>query len=356
MIRSRPPRTISTSSPSAPSAESLAATPLSLTATGAGSTSPASVPAGSSSRSRSQQQPIAVVGNRFCRFRGDAFYVLEQDLRQQLRAGQDLIGALIVGSRGFKRAAGPCQQRVGVSDDPPQEPAALFTVRPVDGDSALQALAGMQVVAVLAGPLFGVLAILFGQGADQQAAAVPDQVVGVPHRAPAQDGGGIDRQLHALALEEALFAGVLQGAAKYPPRPAVNDQLRAKQLQCGLGERAFFQLGPQRHLPAQVVVGPLLGLVVRDLIVGLQQENGGQQRGRHAGAAVVGAVEIGEIFVFEQLSPHARQAAVEGIASYVVKVQAVGLEEALLGMGPQHVSTTRQCYVFINGKAPQDAC
>ena len=80
-------------------------------------------------------------------------------------------------------------------------------------------------------------------------------------------------------------------------------QLGAEHLQRALGEGPILHLNPQRHLPADVEVGPGLGLGVADLVMGLQQQGSGQQAGRHAVPAVVQAVELGEIGVPEQPAP-----------------------------------------------------
>lgn len=71
--------------------------------------------------------------------------------------------------------------------------------------------------------------------------------------------------------------------------------------------------------------------------MGLQQQGGGQKGRRYAGAAVVGAVELGEVGVFEQYPAQGGHPAVEGVAADMVEQEPVGLEEALLGMGSEHV-------------------
>jgi hypothetical protein len=57
----------------------------------------------------------------------------------------------------------------------------------------------------------------------------------------------------------------------------VLDALRAEQLQGALGAGARVEADPQRDLPAQIAVGARLGLLIRDAVVGLQEQRGRQE-------------------------------------------------------------------------------
>ena len=87
----------------------------------------------------------------------------------------------------------------------------------------------------------------------------------------------------------------------------VHHQRRSKLLQRALSSRPRVELHPQRHLPAQVVVCPLLRLVVRHSVVRLQHQRHGQHARRHARPSVVQHVQPGKLLVLEQLPTLARQ-------------------------------------------------
>ena len=151
-----------------------------------------------------------------------------------------------------------------------------------------------------------------------------------PHRAPAQDVGRVQRHLHAPPFQVARLPGKAQAGLEYLPHLVVQYQLGAKHLQCALGKGPILHLNPQRHLPADVEVRSGLGLDVADLVVGLEQQGSGQQAGRHAVPAIVGAVELGEVGVPEQPAPPRGQQTVEGVLADMVQIQPICFPETPL--------------------------
>ena len=103
----------------------------------------------------------------------------------------------------------------------------------------------------------------------------------------------------------------------------MQDQLGAEYPQRALGEGPVLHLNPQGYFPAEVKVGPSLGLGVADLVVGLEQKGRRQQAGRHAVPAVVGAVEFGELGVPEQPAPQRREETIEAFPPHVIQIQPV---------------------------------
>ena len=63
-----------------------------------------------------------------------------------------------------------------------------------------------------------------------------------------------------------------------------------------------FHLNSHGHLPPEVEVGSRLGFCIARLVVVLPQPCGRQQGGRHSGAALVQAVQLGEIGNATQLA------------------------------------------------------
>ena len=124
--------------------------------------------------------------------------------------------------------------------------------------------------------------------------------------------------------------GDLQTPLKDGARLIVEDQLRSKLLQRAFGEWTRFQFNPQRHLPAQVVVGALFGFVIRDVVVGLQHQRRRQQAGWHARAPIVAAIQVGKVLVAEQLIPLARQVPIKTPLTYEVRKQRVRFEQPAL--------------------------
>ena len=118
-----------------------------------------------------------------------------------------------------------------------------------------------------------------------------------------------------------------------------EEQLRlaAEYPQRALGEGPVLHLNPQGYFPAEVKVGPSLGLGIADLVVGLEQKGRRQQAGRHAVPAVVGAVEFGELGVPEQPAPQRREETIEAFPPHVVQVQPVRFPKSPLVRSPsQH--------------------
>jgi len=118
----------------------------------------------------------------------------------------------------------------------------------------------------------------------------------------------------------------------------MQDELGAKDLQGALGEGALVKRNTQSDLPAQVEVGALFGLLVRDAVVGLQEQGGGQEARGHAGTTVIQDVQRGELVIAEELSTLARQETVEGIRPDEAEEDVIGLEQtALVGAFAKHI-------------------
>jgi hypothetical protein len=107
----------------------------------------------------------------------------------------------------------------------------------------------------------------------------------------------------------------------------VHDQLGAELLQGALGERADVQFHPAGHLPLQIVGCSPLGLVVRNAVIGLEHEGGGQQAGRDTRTTSRGVVEGGEILVAEDLSTMAGEKGVERVPTHEIEIHRVGFEQ-----------------------------
>src|SRR5438445_460877 len=110
----------------------------------------------------------------------------------------------------------------------------------------------------------------------------------------------------------------------------VQDQLRSKLLQRAFSKRSHIQFDSQCYLPLQVEGGPTSGFVIRNPVIRLQHQRGGQQARRHTRPPVVAAVECGEVFVTEQLIPLRGKEPVEVLPPNEVSVQRVRLEHTPL--------------------------
>ena len=176
-----------------------------------------------------------------------------------------------------------------------------------------------------------------GQRPPQLHDPVGQQIVGVLHRPAAQDAGGVQGHPHAAPLQVPGLPRQPQTPLAHPPHSVVQDQLRTEQLQRALGKGPLLNLNPQGHLLPDVEVGFRLGLGVAGLVVGLQQQGGRQQAGRHAAAAVVQAVPRGEIGIAKQAAPQRGKCPVERLPVHQVQIQLVGFPQApLAGPFPQH--------------------
>ena len=190
---------------------------------------------------------------------------------------------------------------------------------------------------MLGRPFLGLNCGQGGQSPHQFDDAVGQEVVGVFHGTAAEDVGGIQGNLELALLEVAALAGEAQALLEDGLQSLVQDELGAEDLQGALGEGTFVEPNAECHLPAQVEVGPLLGLLVGGTVVGLQEQSGGQEARGHAGAAVVQDVECGELLVTEELAALAGQETVEGVPADEVQVEVIGLEQAaLVGPFTQH--------------------
>ena len=211
-----------------------------------------------------------------------ALNVLEQQLPQQLRRRHYLLTLLTVLRQFPLRQPRQFQQPVRVGHDPGQQRLPRPLVGPVYGSLSLDAGGKVPPVSLGLGPFPDADSINLGQRPHQLDDTVRQQIVGVLDRPPAQDVGRVQRHLHAALLQVPRLPGEAQAGLEYLPHLVVQDQLGAKHLECALGEGPVLHLNPQGHLPADVEVGPGLGLGVADLVVRLEQEGSGQQAGRHA--------------------------------------------------------------------------
>ena len=259
-----------------------------------------------------------------------ALDVLKQQLPQQLRRRYKSLALLTVLGQLPLRLPRQLQQAVGVGHNPGQQGRARPLVRPVDGRLSLDAGGKVPPVSPGLGPFPDADSLNLRQRPQQLDDPVGQQVVSVPHRAPAQDVGRVQRDPHAPPFQVARLPGQPQTGLEHLPNLVVQDQLGAEHLQRALGEGPILYLNPQRHLPADVEIGPGLGLGVADLVVGLEQQRRGQQAGRHAFPAVVRAIELSEVGVPEQPAPQRGQETVEGVHPHVVQVQPVRLPEPSL--------------------------
>jgi hypothetical protein len=256
--------------------------------------------------------------------------VLHQDLRQEVgRLDQPrALGA--VGGEVREPSSGLAEETVGVGDDLPEEGPAGRRIVPVDGRLALEAaaeVAGEGVgrrVALRGSPL------LAGQGAHQLDDPVGEEVVGVLDRAAPQDVAGIQGRFNLVPLEVAGPTGEGQALLEHRAHPAVDDELGEKELQRALGEGAVVEADPQRNLPAQVEGGAGGRPLVGDVVVGLQEQRGGEQARGEARPPIVGSVQRGEGLVAKDLPAPGGEEPVEGLPPDVGEIEVIGLKQAAL--------------------------
>src|SRR3990172_11700581 len=96
--------------------------------------------------------------------------------------------------------------------------------------------------------------------------------VSILHRTPTQNEGRVQGHLDLPPLEIAGLMSVVQTALEDRLGLVVQDQLGSKELQRAFGKGSRVHLDAQRHLPAQVIVGPRPRFRVRNPIVSLQQK------------------------------------------------------------------------------------
>jgi len=228
-----------------------------------------------------------------------------------------------------------------------KELLARGRIVPVHPFSALDARGEVALQAVGACPCRRLHPAQLGQRAHQLRDAVSQKIIGILDGAASQDSRGVHGRMQLLAaLEESALPGLLEAAAKHQLRFVVDYQLGSEKLKRALGERALLDLYAQGHLPPQVVIGMRFGLGVAQALVGLQHQGSGKKAWRHARAAVLRAVEIGEIGVAEKPAPLGGQEAVEGIGTDEIKVKRIGLEQTtLIRTFAQHQSTSVQEHI-----------
>jgi hypothetical protein len=114
----------------------------------------------------------------------------------------------------------------------------------------------------------------------------------------------------------------------------MQDQARPKELQRTLGEGTLLQTYAQRHLPAQLELGPRLGLLVGYSLMGLQEQRRRQQARGDARTPVVRAIEIGEVLLAQEFSAVGGEESVEGVSPHVIQVGVLAL--VMAGSFPKH--------------------
>ena len=199
---------------------------------------------------------------------------------------------------------------------------------PIDLRRALDTGRQVAGIALPRGPGGQVPILHPGQGSEQLADAVRQQIVGVLHRPAPPDGRRVQGHLQATAEQQAPRPGQFQAAPKQRAHLRMQHQLRPEMLQRTLCKRSH--LHPQRHLPAQAHRSPAARLRITHLVMRLQEQGGGQQAGRHAAPAIVPAVEGREVLIPPQLPPQPGQPPVETVPTHQIQVQMVRFKQAAL--------------------------
>jgi len=289
-----------------------------------------------------------------------ALDVLQQQARQQGGRPMQACALRGVGRQAGERVPGHVEQAVGVGDDALQEHLPRLEVVPVDRRLALQARPEVAGQAVRRRPALRGTTGQRGQGSHELADPVGQQVVGVLDRAPAQDEARVQHGRDRARPEVARPAGEGQAPLEDGPHLVVQDQLGAEQLQGALGEGALLQADAERHRPAQVEVGPRLGLLVGDAVVGLQQQRRRQQARRDARPPVGQAIEAGEVLIPEQVVALTGEHTVERVPTDMIQIRMIGSQHPTVGRAcPKHLQHpldasrevyTRSCSAGVFGR------
>ena len=237
----------------------------------------------------------------------------------------------------FLRLPAQLQQPVTISRYLSKQRCASGPVVPVYAGLTLHACGHIPLVSVRRRPLSKIASLKFRKRSHQLHDSIRKKVVGVLHRAAAQNIGRVQRHLHPATLQVSCLPRKPQAALEHLSRLLMQYQARPKQLKRTLGERPGLHLDTQRHLPAYVEVRSLLGLGIARPIIGLKKQRRCQKTRRHAVSAVVSAVQFREVLVSKQLSTQRGQQAVETPTSHVLYVQTVGSPKpSLVGLLSQH--------------------
>lgn len=109
---------------------------------------------------------------------------------------------------------------------------------------------------------------------------------------------------HTRHYEEAI-----KGIAFLP----ILGQTLAEVAQAGRVEGREVEWQMQGNLPAQIKQDAFDGLVVRDIVMILQEQYATHERGRQTGPAIAGIIQVLQIVVLEQASADVRHAPVKRI-------------------------------------------
>jgi hypothetical protein len=112
--------------------------------------------------------------------------------------------------------------------------------------------------------------------------------------------GGVHRPPPAASKDPGLLDHPLDRLVE-PLRPLGAGQPSPPVDQRGGMEARVVQGHPDRDLPAQIAAGRLGGLGVRQVVQGLQGQDGGRDRRGQRGAAPPGREQVGELLVGEHL-------------------------------------------------------
>ncbi len=157
-------------------------------------------------------------------------HILVQQLAQELGRGHDLAPLRAVGRTVILDVPGRRQQAVRVGPDLGQSRLPGRRLIPVDLRRALDTGRQVPGIALPRGP-GGQLPILHpGQGPEQLADAVRQQIVGVLHRPAPPDGRRVQGHLQATAAQQAPRPGQFQAAPKELAHLCMQHQLRPEML------------------------------------------------------------------------------------------------------------------------------
>src|SRR6266536_1006310 len=264
--------------------------------------------------------------------------VLGQDAGQHPSSSDQFLVICAVLRQPSSRPTHQLLQLLGIGHNLGQEPLPSLRVRPVHFRLAFQTRPlHVPRTANLFSHVQQLKRSQLGQHVQHLDDAIRQQVVSILDRSTSQDVRRIQRQLHLLPLMRRVAflphpapLGHLQTLLEDGTGLCVQDQLRSKLLQRAFRKRSHVQLDSQCYLPLQVEGGPTSGFVIRNPVIRLQHQRGGQQARRHTRPPVVATVECGEVFVTEQLIPLRGEKPVEVLPANEVPVQRVRLKHAPL--------------------------
>ena len=177
------------------------------------------------------------------------------------------------------RLPGRLQQTVRVSHNRGQQPRPCLLVGPVDGRLSLDAGPQVPPVPLGLGPIPHTGLLHGRQGSHEFDGPVRQQIEGVFHSTASENIRGVQRHPHPALSQVARLPSQAQAGLEHRPHLVVENQLGPKHLECALGEGTVLNLDTQGPFPADVEVGPGLGLSIAHLVVGLEQQRRGSRRG-----------------------------------------------------------------------------